>query len=161
MLTDPIEKALRASGFDRSERAAIHRSLMPWRAIVIVFVLVLPYGLLALGYAFLTREWEAFGLSAVYFNEFCTHYGIPSPPLRLLMLGIIILVIIALFRIHLWLLFWMLFRSGRFPACRQCRYRLDHVNGDRIRCPECGTLNDARRWVVDGREGDAGESRVG
>lgn len=53
---------------------------------------------------------------------------------------------------RIWPVNWAMSR-GLIPMCRGCGYRLDGTAGEEVRCPECGTLNDASRWVVEEGEG--------
>lgn len=49
---------------------------------------------------------------------------------------------------------WYLERLGCRQFCRQCFYPLDEPKGECVRCPECGTLNDASKWLIN-REGES------
>lgn len=52
----------------------------------------------------------------------------------------------------------LMIATGQLSVCTKCGYPLYRSAKDAIRCPECGTLNDASKWLIN-QEGESGEGQ--
>lgn len=79
-----------------------------------------------------------------------------GPPIVLMMayfsIGSIGVCVFVLWFVFCCLLPWRVVRSEWIALCKRCRCRLDPKAIGRVRCPKCGTVNDASRWLIN-REG--------